>query len=108
MEETRTASLEEPGIGACSGREFLWETGKKISEKLRLSHIGTKNRCLTNSDIMIHCFMEEPVVFVQEEVCIDSQLRRTQASRPWGNAHLLLHETAVCRLEETMDLWVKI
>lgn len=34
VEETRTATLEEPGIGACSGREFLWETEKKNSEKL--------------------------------------------------------------------------
>lgn len=46
VEETRSASLEEPGIGACSGREFLWETEKKTSEKLRLSHIGTENQCL--------------------------------------------------------------
>lgn len=44
VEETRTAMLEEPGIGACCGREFLWETGKSISEKLRQSHIGIENQ----------------------------------------------------------------
>lgn len=48
MEETRTDLLEEPGIGVCSGREFLLETEKKSSEKLRLSHIGTEN--LTDLD----------------------------------------------------------
>lgn len=45
------ASLEERGIGACSGRESLWEMEKKNSEKLKLSHIGTENQCLlTNPD----------------------------------------------------------
>lgn len=45
------ALLEEPGIGACSGREFLWETEKKNSEKHVLSHIGTENQChWTNLD----------------------------------------------------------
>lgn len=44
VEETRTALLEEPGIGVCCGREFLWETGKNTSEKLRLSHIGIENQ----------------------------------------------------------------
>lgn len=44
VEETRTALLEEPGIGVCCGREFLWETEKNASEKLRLSHIGIEDQ----------------------------------------------------------------
>lgn len=44
VEEIRTALLEEPGIGVCCGREFLWETEKNVSEKLRLSPIGIENQ----------------------------------------------------------------
>lgn len=41
VEETKMALLEEPGIGACSGREFPWERKKEICETLWLSPIGT-------------------------------------------------------------------
>lgn len=44
VEETRTALLEEPGIGACCGRESLWETEKNISENLALNHIGIEDQ----------------------------------------------------------------
>lgn len=53
MEETRTVLLEGPGIGACSGSEFLWETERKNSEKLKPSPIGTENQCF-DSDMDHH------------------------------------------------------
>lgn len=51
------ALLEEPGIGACCGRESLWETEKNISESLALNHIGIENQDT-------HPFLPRTVVYV--------------------------------------------